>query len=115
MHYRIPIKPNFALTLRELLLDEEISQIAQLPRTGQTQHGALNECPSHHSRIHALALISELGLALSLENLLPSHVLQPRVQVLDFLHYLAQLFLVRALNLRCLADGHVQLELDIAD
>jgi hypothetical protein len=47
-----------------------------------------------------------------LEDLFPSDILQPRVQVLDLLYQRLDLVLVRALNLACLANGHIQCELD---
>jgi len=50
----------------------------------------------------------------SLEDLFPPDVLQPRVQVLDFLHQRLDLVLVRALDSARLSDRHVQRELDCA-
>lgn len=48
----------------------------------------------------------------SLEDLFPPYVLQPRVQVLDFLHERLDLVLIRALDSARLANRHVQRELD---
>ena len=48
----------------------------------------------------------------SLEDLFPPHVLQPRVQVLDFLHQCLDLVLVGALDPARLSNRHVQSELD---
>ena len=47
------------------------------------------------------------GCTYSLEDLLPSDVGQPRVQLLDLGHDIVDLALVLALNLACGADGHV--------
>jgi len=101
--------------LRELLLDEESPQVAQLPRARDAQHRKLQQCPPHDPAVDALADVSELGLALSLEDLLALDVLQARVQVADLLDHVLDLVLVRALDLGGVADGHVEFEFDAAD
>lgn len=50
-----------------------------------------------------------------MKHLLPPHILQSRVQISYFLHDLADLIFVRALDLRRFANGHVELEFDAAD
>lgn len=102
-------------TLRQLLLDEESPQIRQLPRTSERQHNTLYHRPPHNPRVNTLALIPKLHLPLSLEDLLPPHVLQPRVQISHFLHHFSNLILVTAFDLRGLADCEIKLELDPAD
>ena len=57
---------------------------------------------------------TRLNLTYPLENLLPPDILQPAVQVLDLLRDIINLALVRALNLACLPDRHVQREFDSA-
>lgn len=47
-----------------------------------------------------------------MENLFSPDVLQPRIQILDLLHNIINLALVRALNLARLANNHIQLKLD---
>lgn len=49
-----------------------------------------------------------------LEYLLPLNVLQPRVQVPDPLDNIGNLILILALDLACLADGQVKMELDVS-
>lgn len=97
------------------MLDEERPQVCQLPRTSQSQDEALQQRPSHDPRVDSLALISKLGLSFSLKDLLPPNILQPRVQISYFLHDLADLIFVRAFDLRCFANGHVEFEFDAAD
>lgn len=101
--------------LRQLLLDEECPQIAQLPCTGQSQDRTLDQCPPHYPSIHTLTLISEFRLSFSLEHLLASDVLQSCVQVLDLLCDFCKLGLIRALNRRRGANGKIQLEFDPTD
>lgn len=48
--------------------------------------------------------------AYPLEDLLPSNVLQSAIQLLDLLHDGVYFALVLALDLACLADGHVDSE-----
>lgn len=113
------IIPAFSLEkrdnrLRKLLLDKESPQIAQLPRARHAQNRQLQQRPLHDSRIDALADVPKLRLALALEDLLALDVLQARVQVAHLLHRVLDLVLVRRLDLRAVADGHVQLELDPA-
>jgi hypothetical protein len=100
--------------LRKLLLDEESPEIAQLPRARDTQHRQLQKRPPNNPSIHTLANIPKLRLALALEDLLALHVLQARVQVAHLLDHILNLVLVRALDLRSVADGHVKLKLDAA-
>lgn len=88
--------------------------MAQLPRTCNTKHDQLHNRPPYNPSIRRLALITELGLALTLEHLLPAHILQPACQVLDLLDNVIDLALVRAFNLARLADGQIQRQLDVA-
>jgi hypothetical protein len=103
-----------SVRLRELLLDEESPQIAQLPRARNSQDRKLQQRPSHDPAVDALADVSELGLALSLENLLALDVLQAGVQVADLLDHVLDLVLVRALDFGGVADCHIELEFDPA-
>ena len=102
------------IALRKLLLNEERPEVAQLPRAGNAQNRKLQQRPPHNPGVHALADIPELRFALALEDLLALDVLQARVQVAHLLDHVLDLVLVRALDLRGVADGHVELELDAA-
>ena len=102
------------IALRKLLLNEERPEVAQLPRARNAQNRKLQQRPPHNPRIHTLANIPELRLALALEDLLALDILQARVQVAHLLHHILDLVLVRALDFRGVADGHVELELDAA-
>lgn len=102
------------ITLRKLLLNEERPKVAQLPRASNAQNRKLQQRPPHNPRIHTLANIPKLRLALALEDLLTLNVLQARVQIPHLLHHILDLVLVRALDLRGVADGHVELEFDAA-
>ena len=102
------------LDLCELLLDEEGPQIAQLPRTGRTEHNHLYDGPSDHPRVDRLRLISKLCLSFPLEDLLPPDILQSRIQILDLLHHLAQFVFITTLYVACLAYRQIELELDAA-
>ena len=102
------------IALRKLLLNEESPEVAQLPRASNAQNRKLQQSPPHNPGIHALADIPELRLAFALEDLLALDVLQARVQVAHLLDHVLDLVLVRALDLRGVADGHVELELDAA-
>jgi hypothetical protein len=55
-----------------------------------------------------------VALTYPLENLLPPNILQPAIQVPHLLHNILDLALIRTLDLACLADREVQLELDAA-
>lgn len=101
--------------LSQLLLNKESPQITQLPRTRHTQNTQLNQRPPDHARVDTLTLVAELGLPLPLEDLFPPYILQPRIDIPNFLHHLPDLVLVAALDLRSLADSHVEFELDPAD
>lgn len=120
-YYSDPTPPNHAPVsvhppyLRQLLLDEECSKIAQLPCTRASQHRTLNQSPPHHSSIHILTLIPKLRLSFSLEHLLASHILQPCVEILDLLCGFCELRLIRALNGRRGTNSEVQLEFDPAN
>ena len=96
----------------------------------------MDECPADDAGVSVFGLVAEFGFALlqkvlagvfllslprmsgrqtySLEDLFPPHVLQPRVQVLDFLHQRLDLVLVRALDPARLSDRHVKREFDCA-
>ena len=50
--------------LYKLLLDEERSQVRQLPRASDTKDGKLDQCPSNDAGVGALGLVAELGFAL---------------------------------------------------
>lgn len=52
-----------ASILRELLLNEEGSQVGELPCTGSAQNDNLNQHPSNDTSIGGFGLVSELGLA----------------------------------------------------
>jgi len=80
--------------LRELLLDEESPEVAQLPRARNAQNRKLQQRPPHNPRIHTLANIPELRLALALEDLLALDVLQARVQIPHLLDHIFNLVLV---------------------
>jgi len=108
------IKLLISSFLRKLLLNEESPEIAQLPRARNTQHRQLQKRPPNNPSINTLANIPKLRLTLTLEDLLALHVLQARVQVSHLLDHVLDLVLVRALDLRSVADGHVELELDAA-
>ena len=103
------------IALRKLLLNEERPKVAQLPRARNAQNRKLQQRPPHNPRIHTLANIPELGLALALEDLLALDVLQASVQVAHLLNHILDLVLVRALDLGSVADGHIELEFDAAD
>jgi hypothetical protein len=49
-----------------------------------------------------------------LEDLLPPHILQPGIQILNLLDQCLDQVLVRALDLACLANRHINGELDRA-
>lgn len=49
-----------------------------------------------------------------LEHLLPSNILQPRIQILHLLHNTLDLALIRTLNLTTFANGQVQRQLDVS-
>lgn len=116
LHYAISSQPNpYPQRSSKLLLNEKRPQITQLPRTRDGQHKHLDQRPLDHPTIHTLALISELRFPLSLKDLLPPHVLQPRIQILHLLHHFTHLVLVRALNLARLANNHIKLESDATD
>jgi len=53
--------PSTFLDLSQFLLDEEGSQMRQLPCTGNTQDTQLNQRPAHDLCICRLALVTELG------------------------------------------------------
>jgi hypothetical protein len=50
--------------LYKLLLDEECSQVRQLPRASDTKDGKLDQCPSNDAGVGALGLVAELSFAL---------------------------------------------------
>ena len=121
------------MILCKLLLDEEASEMGQLPGASHTKHTELDECPAHYSRIRGFGLISKLcftflqeglvskGSSLenalvshSLESLFPSNVRQSGIQILYLLHDVRDLALVLTLNLAGLANGDVQAQLDAA-
>jgi hypothetical protein len=54
------------LFLGELLLDEEGSEVRQLPCAGNSQHSELDQDPADDTVVGELGLISELGLTLLL-------------------------------------------------
>lgn len=111
----------------------------QLPSTGKTEHHQLYDRPPDHSRVRRLRLISELGFsflsnkhnnnishtplsvkithagAYPLEDLLPSDILQSGIEVLDLLHDILDLALVRTLDGAGLADREVEVQLDASD
>jgi hypothetical protein len=106
---------SIAQDLRKLLFDKESPEVAQLPRTRNSQDRQLQQRPSDHPTIHTLANIPKLGLTLALEDLLALDILQARVQVAHLFDHILNLILVRTLDFRSVADGHVELELDAAD
>jgi len=126
---------------RKLLLDEESAQMRQLPRARNTEHNQLHDRPPHHPRIRRLRLIPKLRLSLllpqnthahqqptpqvkdrpphipkthPLKNLLPSNILQSRIKVLDLLHDILNLALIRTLNRARLPDREVEIQPDAA-
>lgn len=54
-------------------------------------------------------------IAYSLEDLLPSNVLQASIQVLDLGNNILNLSLIGALNIACLANSHVERDFDTAN
>lgn len=50
--------------LRKFLLDEEGSQVRELPRAGGAQDDELDDHPPHDAGVGGLGLVSELGFPL---------------------------------------------------
>jgi len=61
-----------------------------------------------------MSVFLSIAFTYTLENLLPSDIVESRVQVLDPLGQVVHLALVAALDLARLADGEVNVELDAA-
>lgn len=100
--------------LRQLLLDEEGTQMRQLPDAGTAENDELDNHPANDTGVGGLGLVSELGLAFTLEDLLATDVVQAVVQVLDTGGDVGNGVFVGALNLAARANDHVELELDAA-
>jgi hypothetical protein len=49
--------------LSQFLLDEEGSQMRQLPSAGHAQHDELNERPAHDLGVGGFTLVSKLGFS----------------------------------------------------
>ena len=47
----------------ELLLDEEVAQVRELPGAGDAQDGQLDEDPADDAGVCALGLVTEVGFA----------------------------------------------------
>jgi hypothetical protein len=60
--------------LGELLLDEEGAEVRELPCACDAKNDELDEDPANDSSVRGLGLISELGLSLSLKDLLLADV-----------------------------------------
>jgi hypothetical protein len=110
----------------------------ELPGAGAAEHDELDENPPDDASVCCLRLVTELGLPFllhgsrlatvtleiafslipvqtySLEHLLPPHVVQPRIQVLEPPSKILNLGLVGALELARLADGKVEGQADAA-
>ncbi len=123
----------FFFCLCQLLFDEEVPQVRQLPGAGDAEDAQLNQRPPDDFGVGGLTLVSEFRLTFlkrklsvgvvlwyglyptyPLKDLFPPDVGQPPVQLLDLGHDAVDLGLVLALDLARLADGHVDGQLDPA-
>lgn len=68
-HQKDRDRKNKVVSSRELLLDEEVSQMRQLPGTCYANHNQLDNDPANDSGIGILGLVPEFGLALLLDIL----------------------------------------------
>jgi len=107
INYRFP-------PLRQLLLDEERPEVRKLPCTCDRENKYLHQCPFDRTGIRRLRLISEFSFSFSLENLLPSNILQPGVQIPNLLHDIFDLALIGALDLTGLSNSQVKTHLHAA-
>lgn len=99
-----------AQILGQLLLDEEGAEVRKLPSASRGEDGELDQSPSDNTRVGSLGLVTEFRFTFTLEHLLPPDILQPSIEVLDLLHNILNLSLIRALDLARLTDGNVKSE-----
>lgn len=85
----------------------------ELPGAGASKDDELDDDPADDARVGGLGVVPEFGLALPLEDLFPSNIPQPSIQVLDPAREGVEL-VVLVLQRTRLANGQVEVQPDAA-